>query len=56
MILLSSLLIDLPMLGTSEAAGNDGLEFSSVIAPVAIALIISFAVVAISLAIRHDVD
>ena len=56
MILPSILSIDLPMLGTSELIGNGGLEFSSVVAPAAIALIVGFAVVAIGLAIRHDVD
>ena len=54
MIWVASLLISFPMLGAVLTA-NGGWDFGSFVAPIAIALIVSFAVIAIGLAIRHDV-
>ena len=56
MILISTLLNDFPLLGTAEPAASGNLDFGGVVTPAAIALIIGFAVVAVGLAISHDVD
>jgi hypothetical protein len=55
MIWIVSLLIGLPMLESVGLTASGGWDFGSVVAPIAIALIIGFAVIAVGLAIRHDV-
>ena len=55
MIWIVSVLINLPMLGSVGLIANGGWDLGSVVTPVAIALIMGFAVIAIGLAIQHGV-